>query len=433
MALRPAPQSRHPNGLAADRPGFARAVLNQISDLVIVIDASGSIIYASGAAERMLGMAPADWLGRSAFELIHPDDLGQAAESMVTSADSGRGVKEPLELRVRHVSGEWRTVELIGNNLLEHPDIGGMVISVRDLSARPLADASARRGRRRFELVFERAPIGMAICELNGRFSRVNAMLCDILRWTPAELLNRSLLDVTAPDQRLATRQRLVDVVAGELFLPSTEQRFLRSDASMVWVRSTVSVLHEDDGAPMHLVVQLEDIETRRRMTEQLEAAATTDSLTGAMNRAGLSALLEQHLSSPRLGAIGVLFVDLDHFKAVNDTYGHAAGDDVLVAVADRIRGAIRDKDVCARTGGDEFVVVCRGLDRPRRAAEVAERVRAALAEPFELSGIRANISGSIGVAISQPGSDPASLLARADAAAYRAKQAGKNRVEVAV
>jgi len=167
---------------------------------------------------------------------------------------------------------------------------------------------------------------------------------------------------------------------------------------------------------------------SQRTLTRQ----ATQDSLTGLANRAAFRARLEAALARPerRGGTQAVLFVDLDDFKDVNDTLGHAAGDELLIEVAARLEDAVRPGDLVARLGGDEFALLLDGVHDPAAALSVAERAVVALAAPVEVSGTWAHVGASIGLAMRHADSDPESIMREADVAMYRAKGRGKNRVE---
>jgi diguanylate cyclase len=164
----------------------------------------------------------------------------------------------------------------------------------------------------------------------------------------------------------------------------------------------------------------------------ELETRASTDSLTGLDNRAAFGTQLSAALARPdrRAGTLAVLFVDLDDFKDVNDTLGHAAGDKLLCAVATRLRETVRPGDMVARLGGDEFAILLEGVPDPAVALDVAERTVAALAAPVEVSGTWVHVGASVGLAMRKHDSDPESLMREADVAMYRAKDRGKSRVE---
>jgi diguanylate cyclase (GGDEF)-like protein len=200
------------------------------------------------------------------------------------------------------------------------------------------------------------------------------------------------------------------------------------------WVVAAVTPLSEPawaDGRPTVLVT-LHDITEHHEVEERLDRAARHDPLTGLINRGELLRRLAAIDADDDGPHVAVIFIDLDGFKLVNDTRGHAVGDELLVAVARRIRGAVRPEDSLARIGGDEFVVVCPRLADPHDARAVAERVRATLDQPVSIEGRAHRISMSVGIASARSAAiDPPDLLRQADMAMYRAKDAGRNTVRI--
>lgn len=403
-------------------------ILRSSSDLVVVVDVEGTLVFVSSAAQRILGRDPAEWVGRSVFELIHPDDIGLAAEAMVTSIEGDPGVKDPLVLRVLHADGQWRSVEVVANNLSDDPRVGGLVINVRDLTERQHAQAVAQRDRRRFEQVFERAPIGMALVSGEGRFLRVNSSLCSMVDRPAAALLRTDLFALTHPSDRRRAEKHALAVLEGRTTRP-IEVRFLTAGGDVAWARVSASVVKEN-GEALHVIVHIEDVTEQRRLREQLVAAATHDPLTGVLNRNGLREVFDRRLAGRPTGAL--VSIDLDRFKQVNDRFGHAAGDELLELVAMRIRVAIRAEDSLARVGGDEFIVIVSGEPTAAQVEALAERIRVLLAAPFELRAGTVSISGSIGVKGLTGDPEISDQLAQADSATYRAKSMGGNRVELA-
>jgi diguanylate cyclase (GGDEF)-like protein/PAS domain S-box-containing protein len=410
---------------------FLAAVLAHSSDLVVLLDEHGYFRYVSEASRRMLGSDPDGWVGRNAFELVHPDDLAAVAESFVSSVDGGAGIREPLPLRVRHADGSWRDVEIVANNLLRDPSVRSVIVNVRDLTERRAAERHAEIARRRFEQAFDRSPLGMAITTLEGRYLRVNGALCDMLGHSPAELLTRTALSVTHPDDVDATVVGCRDLLVGESGAFTSEKRFVRADGAAVWARAHVTVLEDEDDQPVSFLSQIEDIEERKRLVERLVWNAQHDPLTGLLDRAGLE---EQLILLRARGAdrpVGVLFIDLDDFKAVNDGADHAHGDDVLRAAARRLSGSVRGQDLTCRFGGDEFVVVCPDPGSEQQLVDLAERVRRRLREPILLGDRTARVSASIGVAVGQVDRTDVAIR-EADAASYAAKAAGRDAVVTA-
>jgi diguanylate cyclase (GGDEF)-like protein len=196
-----------------------------------------------------------------------------------------------------------------------------------------------------------------------------------------------------------------------------------------VWGRLSLVALTNDTGN--RLLTQVENIDERKQLELELAHAAMHDALTGLPNRLLLMDRLTQALTLSRRGGgqVAVLYCDLDHFKAVNDTYGHATGDELLRVTARRLTSALRDQDTAGRIGGDEFIVVAGQLNGPADAAALAERILTSVSQSINIDGVQLISTASIGVAISiaDAASSPDELLSRADHALYQAKRSGRN------
>jgi diguanylate cyclase (GGDEF)-like protein/PAS domain S-box-containing protein len=276
----------------------------------------------------------------------------------------------------------------------------------------------------RFRSAFEDAPTGMAIVALDGTMQRVNAALCAATGRAERALLGKAAHDLSPADERDLA---LWPPAAGA----EQERRFVRADGSVGWALWQHSLVREDDGAPAYWVCHMRDISQRKRAERELEYQAHHDPLTGLANRT----LFLQHLRAlieRNKGEIGVVFVDLDNFKIINDSLGHEAGDRLLSVVADRLRRVLRPDDLIARFGGDEFAVLLAGAGSEAAARRVAERLASALRAPVELDGHHRYVTASFGVRSTAAGTaEPEELLRDADAAMYRAKELGKARCEV--
>jgi diguanylate cyclase (GGDEF)-like protein len=211
------------------------------------------------------------------------------------------------------------------------------------------------------------------------------------------------------------------------------EQRYVRH-GDHVWVQLWCSLVRDSDGEPLYFIKTAEDITHRRALTAELVHKATHDPLTGLPNRGLLSDRLSQALARiSRGGEVVALAIDLDGFKSVNDTYGHAAGDEVLVEVANRLHASVRASDTVCRLGGDEFLVICEDLSGGGVARDLAQRIVAAARQPVRLrQGGAVAVGASIGVAVSSRADEaPERLLQAADEALYTAKRKGRGRVEL--
>ncbi len=401
-------------------------------DVIIVIDEATNLIYATPRIEQLLGKPAAEFVGTTMIELVHPDDLGAAADALNNNLNR---VSEgsPAELRVRHADGRWIDVELVGTNRLDDPSVHGIVINVRDISERKAFEATLRDAQDRFEEVFEHAPNGMALSDADGRLFRVNPTMCAMLRVTEGELLGRTFHDITHPSDRARNFELYRELFAGRRSGYVIEKRYLRSDGDFVWCRVHLSVVRDTSGAPQYAIAQIHDITEQRTAAEILEYEARYDALTGLATRKLFLEQLERAIANTRRhgGMVAALFIDLDHFKTVNDTMGHAAGDELLAAVARRMQSVLRVGDFACRFGGDEFMVLCTGLESAADVADVAERLRDAVEHPFQIRGSDVFIGASIGIALADETADASTLLSQADSAAYRAKERGRNRYEV--
>ena len=231
-------------------------------------------------------------------------------------------------------------------------------------------------------------------------------------------------------DRSRVTESLAAAIEAGDTSWTS-EYRFLAADGRWVSVVDRGFVVAGVDG-PTRMVGAMMDISERKQYEDDLAHRALHDPLTGLPNRALLVDTIRATITEGRAGEVALLFLDLDHFKRINDTFGHAVGDDVIIEIGHRLVGAVRDEDLVARFGGDEFVILCTGVSDDDAAREVVERVLDALATPVQLRGRRLHISASVGVALGRDvdlGSD--AFLQSADTALYEAKARGRARFEM--
>lgn len=285
----------------------------------------------------------------------------------------------------------------------------------------------------RFRTAFDHAPIGMALVDLEGRCLEVNHKLCEILGYPEADLVGKTLRELTHPEDTASDAEMMRRVVAGKLRDYTLEHRYSNARGDTVWGRLNVAVVRDETSAPVHFIAQLEDISDRKEVEERLLRQALHDPLTGLHNRLMFMDRLTHALarSERMLAPVAVLFVDLDHFKAINDEHGHTTGDAVLRAVAELLLATVRPSDTVARMGGDEFAVVCEDMRSEKDAVVVAQRLFTALQDPLELGSQSLSISASIGIAFAQEGDDPDTLMRNADAAMYRVKEGGRGTYEI--
>ena len=287
----------------------------------------------------------------------------------------------------------------------------------------------------RFRAAFEQAAIGISHTSLDRRYLQVNQKYCDMLGYSHEELMSMSANGITYLDDREDSSNHRHQLLAGIAGSVSAEKRYVRKDGKLIWVNRTVSLVRDHAGNPLYFLHLVEDIMERKRLEQELRELATTDMLTGLPNRrAFINRLEEEHARLKRFDAqqAAVLMLDLDYFKRINDTWGHAAGDAVLRQVGEAINAQIREVDVCSRLGGEEFAVLLTGA-APLAAREFAERLRRRIADITVMhEGNNIKVTASIGVAALRATDDDAdAALMRADRALYGAKEAGRDRVEI--
>jgi diguanylate cyclase (GGDEF)-like protein/PAS domain S-box-containing protein len=397
-----------------------REMVRGKSEVVLLVDAKGTIQVSSPAAERTLGTG--GLIGVGVAHLVLPEQRDAVLKTLESVAGpNGLDVVEELLL---HTTSGWRWFE-VATRLARVEDVGAAaVMTAVDVTARREAQAALRQARERFRGAFTDAPIGMAVYARDGRLLQVNAQLSRLLGRDEQTLLSLSLDDLVHPDDRFESLREQQQVIAGNVAVGRRETRLLHEDGRTVGVMLSSSVVRRDADV-VELVVHVEDISERKALEARLTHQAMHDSLTHLPNRALFLDRLEIALRrGQRAGTpVSVLFLDLDRFKAINDSRGHEIGDEVLAATAKRLMALLRPGDTAARFGGDEFTLLCDGAGA-EDAQLIAERIAGAFEAPITLSregDVR--LRASIGIATSASSTGTADELLRdADMAMYAAK-----------
>ena len=415
------------DALATSEERF-RAMVQHSSDSVFIARADGTITYASPAVEHVFGYSPDEMLGRAPTDFAHPAliDPGTAVWGRVVAAP---GRSEDLISRVGRADGEWRWVEATLTNLLDDPAVQGIVVNLWDITER--IDEEHRNAR--LTGIIEATTDLVAVTDRAGSLVYVNEACRRFFDIDADRMDEFEFSAFTAP----WARKRYVDDAVPALSARNIwngELAFLRDGVEVPI--STVFIAHRDQQGRLEFVSSVgRDISERKEFEARLEHQATHDPLTGLPNRALLLDRLTVSLARAERfkTAVAILFLDLDHFKVVNDSLGHAVGDQLLIATAERLKEALRvGGDTVARFGGDEFVILCEDLTTRDDAVRIAQRVGELLTEPFRLGEHEVFVAASTGIAYSE-GSRPDAddLLRDADAAMYQAKERGRDRFEV--
>jgi diguanylate cyclase (GGDEF)-like protein/PAS domain S-box-containing protein len=288
-----------------------------------------------------------------------------------------------------------------------------------------------REAEERFRSSFENAAIGMALVGLDGRWLRVNDALVQLTGYDAEQLVEMSFRDLTPHEDLEADVNAFDDLISGRTDSHHAEKRYIRADGQLVWVALSVSVVRDRDGHLLHLISQMQDITARKAAEHELAERALHDPLTGLPNRILFTDRVQVALAHVERShePVSVFFIDLDRFKLVNDSLGHAVGDRMLVEIAERLQRVVRPGDTISRFGGDEFTVLCENTDE-RAAAVIGERILGTLATPLNIDGHELFADASIGISVTRDHRLPAEAMLRdSDVAMYRAKDQGGARV----
>jgi diguanylate cyclase (GGDEF)-like protein/PAS domain S-box-containing protein len=407
-------------------PAF-RAVLEHSADVVTILEPDGRWRWSSDAARRILGFTdPAEVGAADIFGIVHPDDVETARAIFGAIVAGTRGPDHPMTLRIRDRGGSWHYFEMRGQNLTDDPALHGIVITSRDVTRRRDEE---RRVARLIEVLEGSSEI-VVLTDAESRPIYANRTARQLFDLGMGEAIDDLTTRLDAASRRCVEtealpRLRETGAWTGELTLLTHTGEELPVAITIQMHPST------QGGGPAFVSAIAHDIRELQRAQAQLEHQATHDPLTGLPNRSMFQELGEQALArAQREGTtVAVLFLDLDRFKPVNDTMGHATGDTLLVRLATRLRKTVRAGDLVSRFGGDEFVVLCEHPAGAKEMRELAERLIAIVSEPTEIDGHETQVGASVGIAIGAGGRVTVdSLLRDADAALYQAKEQGRGR-----
>ncbi|WP_421118366.1 EAL domain-containing protein [Aquihabitans daechungensis] len=453
---------------AGSSEGWFRSLLTHISDTVSITDEHGRLLFTSGAANNLLGYDAGFWAGREPIDLVHPDDLDRALAGWHRALEEP-GIEVSEEVRMRSANGAWQDISITGVNLLHDPEVGGIVVTSRNITDLRRAQRLAASQAAVLELIARSEPLPVvaeACLQLladNGVSGDSSIYLIEddrlelsagaaptsLVEWMREAPPSRAW---SLCDESIATESAVIaadieeaDVSDGLRYIADNEgiraawsQPILAigtgrpvGSLSTLYDQVHEPSAHERQAADVScslMAIALERAETEARLAHQ----ALHDGLTGLPNRTLLLDRLDHALARrERNGSeIALLFCDIDRFKVVNDSLGHNIGDQLLVAFAQRFRSVVAPGDTVARFGGDEFVVLIEDVTTPTHAASVAQELADALAQPFLLpAGKEVYLTVSIGLAGATDHRTGDAWLRDADAAMYRAKEAGRNRL----
>ena len=408
------------------------ALLEQLPEAVLVVDDHGRILYLNRTACELSGYELDEVRGTDVFAWVHPDDLAYMLWSFESRATEAGRTGAIVQGRLRAADGRWLMGEVLGRSLLDDPEVGGMVVSMRDLSRQAaLGDSPAR-----LRSMVDRSSDVLLLVAADGTLLYANRRLTAMLDHDCDRVVGLPWSTLVADGHREDAEGRVAALVAAGDRATARWRTRLRSVGGAERPVEVHAVNQLADPVIEGIIVAARDVAELEAMEAKLVAQrdalaheAAHDRLTGLLNRFAFLDLLQATIDERAAddGELAVLFVDLDGFKEVNDTHGHHAGDLVLVAVAERLRASLRADDVLARHGGDEFVVLLDPTPGPDELPGLRARIDAALAAPIDLGdGAQAKLGASTGAARARAAAtDVDALLRAADAAMYAAKRGG--------
>jgi diguanylate cyclase (GGDEF)-like protein/PAS domain S-box-containing protein len=400
------------------------------SDVVGSASMDGVTTWMSPGITRLTGWRPEDLVGQPFAPLVHPDDLDVLASIRLRTGPEDHAAGE---LRVRCRDGSYRWISSSVRPLHdESGELVGRAFGWRDVQSEREARDALAVSEARFRLLAENSP-DVIVLSVDDAMTWVSPSLAGSLGWEPRDWIGHSGQEFVHPDDRAALREGQARVLEGEIEVARV--RMLAKDGGYHWAEIHAGPFTDGEGKVVGVSASFRLVDAEVAAEAELRRAARIDDLTGTATRdVALNRLA--HIGRRRRAPgdeSAALFIDVDGFKDVNDRYGHSAGDVALATIARRIGECVRSGDLVARMGGDEFLVILEGVHDVAEAETIAEKIRARAAEPIRWGDNDLRLTVSIGAAVSAPIESADALVSRADAAMYRAKRAGRNRVESAV
>lgn len=412
-----------------DAERWLALIATHASDIVILLKVDGTIVWTSRKVDFWSTVPAETVLGSAPWELIHEEDRGTTAESLARIVADG-SMQQPAYFRLRSGDDTYRWVSALGQRVTDPALPGDAVVTFRDVDDEVTARQALEASEARFRMLAENATDVVYTLSTAGLITWVSPSVTEILGYDPTDLVGRRVRDLIHPEDVELNQTRPHEAVVAGIDRGQTIIRFLDVNGAWRWVGLTGRAMRDSTGTLVGGIESLRDVSAEVAVRHELEHAANHDPLTGLPNRTALVAELEHTIraNSSDGGCTAVVMLDLDHFKDVNDSLGHAAGDQLLCVAASRICAAVRAGDLVARQGGDEFVVVMRNVRGWDEAMHAAERLVASFRTPATIADAPVLATVSAGVSLGCGAAIADRLLAEADRALYTSKSDGRDR-----
>ena len=413
--------------LDEDRPRFAKQpdLAPRVSRMYA--DPLATLLEVDEAFTQILGWSPEEVLGKRTLDLIHPDDQELVLASWVELLAT-EGAAPRVRLRHLHRDGSWVWIEMTNHNLLEDPEYECIAVEMVDISGEMAMRETLHAREQLLYQLAESVPVGLLQVDAASRVIYTNDRLHFLFGIERADNVKEQMVTVIEDDRFLVEEAFGTVLCNGvDTYIEARVEQPGERGSNIRCCSLNLRALTDEAGAVTGAMVYVDDVTERVRAREESRSHTSLDTVTHCCDRsATMSALQAMINSDDRRGWPAVIFVDLDRFKDTNDTLGHAAGDEFLRVVGERLQRGIRGEDVVGRIGGDEFLVLCAGISSPTEAMRVASRLAQSLWYPIYLDGTATSPSASIGVAWSNAlGMSVEKLVSRANAAMCRSRQVG--------
>ncbi|MEM7067076.1 MAG: EAL domain-containing protein [Cyanobacteria bacterium P01_B01_bin.77] len=410
---------------------FRRAIA--MAPLPIMLHAEdGEVLHINGTWTELTGYTQQDIPTTQTWaELAYGNQADTILKTIIAQKYSSETRQDEGDLAITTRTGHQLIWEFSSSVLEKLPDGRQVAISMAmDVTERRQAEKALRESEESYRSIYNQAAVGLVNGTIDLKFIDVNPRFCEMLGYSREDLLAKSVTDLTHPDDWSQSKSVVQRLFLNETPYISQKKRYLRKDGSSLWCNTGISIVRDVEGNPKHTLTVIHDISEQVKAEEQLKYDAFHDELTGLPNRSLLMKRLELALKRTKRypeAQLAVLFIDLDNFKVINDSLGHLVGDELLLAIANKLELIIRDTDLAARLGGDEFVVLLEEIIDLSEAILVTERILEVLQSPLKIGGRELFPSASIGIVTSSTASyhQAAELLRDADVAMYCAKQSG--------
>ncbi len=448
-----------------------RALLRDVADVITVIDGDGTVKYTTGQTDnRVLGYSQDFWATSPGIEMIHPDDR-QKVLAEIEQLLTKPGGTAVAEFKIRDGHGDWQLLEAHATNLMNEPSVQGIALVTRNVTEARRSERLMAAQLKVLESIATSRPLVDVLTDITTMIDKqsvgVTSAVFECVADGSPELATTCAVAIdqqTTPNQRspfwaapfaaartaeiviIKNLPSIDDCPTGQLALgaPLSAWAYPVRSSDESTVLAVIGSYCSDARGPSASEIQVITLTCRlatiaierARASERLTQLALHDSLTGLPNRSLFVDRAGNAIDRARRtgDTVVVMFLDLDRFKSLNDTLGHAAGDRLLSIVSERLRAAVRPGDTVARLGGDEFVVLCERISSRHEAGALADRLCQTVRRPVAIQELEFSFTTSIGVAISrgEPGQTAETLLRDADGAMYKAKAQGRNIVRFA-